>query len=80
MQCAIKCPWSRLTGFGKKEELVELWRSILRAGSGCAICLDSLVQEGAHVLNFRDCLQAAALLWLFRLAGLPLHDYTSMSL
>lgn len=40
----------------------------------------SLVLETAHVLTFRDCLQSAALLALFRLAGQPLHDYTSMSL
>ena len=39
-----------------------------------------LVLEVAHVLTFRDCLESAALLSLFRLAGQTLHDYTSMSL
>jgi hypothetical protein len=40
----------------------------------------SLVLEAAHVLTFRDRLQSAALLPLFRLAGNALQDYTSMSL
>jgi hypothetical protein len=56
------------------------WLGLVRLVPCARLAFVSLVLEAAHVLTFRDSLQSAALLPLFRPAGQALQDYTSMSL